>query len=104
MVYQKFVSLQFPFYKFELSVGAILYPLTFLVTDLIVECYGKKRLNFVLNWQYLSIYWLFIIITFMDYLPATTWSKINDEMFHNVFGYYGVAVTGSIIACYFTGY
>ena len=42
MVYQKFVSLQFPFYKFELSVGTILYPLTFLVTDLIVECYGKK--------------------------------------------------------------
>ena len=36
----------------------------------------------------------------MDYLPATTWSKINDEMFHNVFGYYGVAVIGSIIACY----
>lgn len=36
----------------------------------------------------------------MDSLPATSWSKINDEAFHNVFGMYGVAFLGSTIACY----
>tara|TARA_E500000178_G_scaffold336873_1_gene375404 strand:- start:687 stop:1277 length:591 start_codon:yes stop_codon:yes gene_type:complete len=100
MVYQKFVSLQFPFYKFELSVGAILYPLTFLITDLIVECYGKEKAQFCVKLAVCINILVVMIITFMDYLPATTWSKINDEMFHNVFGYYGVAVIGSIIACY----
>ena len=100
MVYQKFVSLQFPFYKFELSVGAILYPLTFLVTDLIVECYGKEKAQFCVKLAVCINILVVMIITFMDYLPATTWSKINDEVFHNVFGYYGVAVIGSIIACY----
>ena len=42
LIYQKFVMLQIPFYKFELSAGAILYPLTFLITDIITELYGKK--------------------------------------------------------------
>ena len=100
MVYQKFVSLQFPFYKFELSVGAILYPLTFLITDLIVECYGKEKAQFCVKLAVCINILVVMIITFMDYLPATTWSKINDAMFHDVFGYYGVAVIGSIIACY----
>jgi uncharacterized PurR-regulated membrane protein YhhQ (DUF165 family) len=43
MIYQKFVVLPIlPFHTFELSVGAITYPLTFLLTDLIAEFYGKK--------------------------------------------------------------
>jgi len=33
-------------------------------------------------------------------LPATPWSKISDDTFHKIFGYYGVAFVGSIIACY----
>ena len=100
MVYQKFVSLQLPFHKFELSVGAILYPLTFLVTDLIVEFYGKEKAQFCVKLALFTNILIVIIISIMDYLPATTWSKINDQMFHDVFGYYGVAVIGSNIACY----
>ena len=30
---------------FELSVGILPYPITFLITDLISEIYGKKRAN-----------------------------------------------------------
>ena len=100
MVYQKFVCIQFPFHQFELSVGAILYPLTFQVTDLIVEFYGKEKAQFCVKLAVFINILVAMIITFMDYLPATTWSKINDKMFHDVFGYYGVAFIGSIIACY----
>ncbi|WP_410519704.1 queuosine precursor transporter [Candidatus Cyrtobacter comes] len=100
LIYQKFVSLQLPFYKFELSVGAVLYPLTFLITDLITEFYGKERAQFCIRFAMVINILVAIIIAFMDYLPATEWSKINDETFHNVFGYYGVAFAGSIIACY----
>ncbi|MEY4464318.1 MAG: hypothetical protein RLZZ81_1289 [Pseudomonadota bacterium] len=47
LIYQKFVSLNiFNLYILELSVGAIFYPLTFLLTDLIAEFYGKERANF----------------------------------------------------------
>ncbi len=30
---------------FELSVGILPYPITFLITDLISEIYGQKRAN-----------------------------------------------------------
>ena len=47
LIYQKFVSLPiFPFHTFELSVGVILYPLTFLLADLITEFYGKPSARF----------------------------------------------------------
>ena len=47
LIYQKFVYLPIlPFHTFELSVGAILYPLTFLITDLIAEFYGKDKARF----------------------------------------------------------
>lgn len=100
LTYQKFVSLQLPFYKFELSVGAILYPLTFLITDLITEFYGKEKVQFCIRFAIFINIFVVIIIAIMNYLPATTWSKINDETFDKVFGYYGVAFVGSIIACY----
>ena len=100
LIYQKFVILQLHFYQFELSVGAILYPLTFLITDLITEFYGKERAQFCVRSAIFINILVVIIIAFMDYLPATKWSKINDEAFHNIFGHYGVAFVGSIIACY----
>ena len=47
LTYQKFVALPIlPFHTFEISVGAILYPLTFLLTDLMTEFYSKERANF----------------------------------------------------------
>jgi uncharacterized integral membrane protein (TIGR00697 family) len=100
LIYQKFVSLHFPFHIFELSVGAILYPLTFLITDLITEFYGKERAQFCIRIAMCVNILVILILTLMDSLPSTSWSKINDETFHNIFGYYGIAFIASITACY----
>ncbi|XVN41672.1 MAG: queuosine precursor transporter [Rickettsia endosymbiont of Argas persicus] len=92
--------LQIPFYKLELSAGVILYPLTFLIIDIITELYGKEKANFCIR---LAIYMnilVTVIIMFISYLPATDWSKINDETFNKVFSYYSVAFLASVIACY----
>lgn len=40
------------------------------------------------------------VVAGADQLDATTWSKIDNATFHKVFGLYGVAFIGSIIACY----
>ena len=45
LIFQKFFTWNFLGLTFELSVGIIAYPVTFLVTDLISELYGKKRAN-----------------------------------------------------------
>ena len=101
MIYQKFVVLPiFPFHTFELSVGAIAYPLTFLLTDLIAEFYGKDKASFCVKLALVMNIAVALLIAFMDKLNATEWSKIDNATFHKVFGLYSVAFIGSIIACY----
>lgn len=101
LIYQKFVFLPIlPFYTFELSVGAVLYPLTFLLTDLIAEFYGKEKANFCVKLAIVMNITVALIIAFMDKLNATEWSKIDNITFHNIFGLYSIAFLGSIIACY----
>lgn len=101
LIYQKFVFLPvLPFYTFELSVGAILYPLTFMLTDLIAEFYGKNRANFCVKLALVLNIMVALIIAFMDKLNATGWSQIDNSTFHKVFDLYGVSFLGSIIACY----
>ncbi|AIL12642.1 membrane protein [Candidatus Paracaedimonas acanthamoebae] len=101
LVYQKFVSLPLlPFHTFELSAGAILYPFTFLLTDLITEFQGKERANFCVSLGIGMNIIVVFLITIIDYLSATSWSKVDSITFHNVFGMFGVSFLGSIIACY----
>lgn len=101
LIYQKFVSLPLlPFHTFELSVGAILYPLTFLLTDLITEFYGKEKASFCVKLGISMNIIVACIIAGMDQLEATDWSRIDNFLFHRVFGLYSVAFIGSILACY----
>ena len=100
LTYRKYVALQVPFHVFELSVGVILYPLTFLITDLIAEFYGKEKATFCVRAAIFMNITAATIVTCMDHLPATQWSNIDDTIFHQVFGFYSVAVIGSITACY----
>lgn len=101
LIYQKFVALPiFPFYAFELSVGAILYPLTFMLTDLITEFYGKEKANFCIKLAIFMNIFVACIIMGMDQLHSTSWSRVDSTTFHKVFGLYGVAFIGSMIACY----
>ena len=47
---------------FELSVGILPYPLTFLITDLISEIYGKRKANQVVTTGiFASIFSIFFI-------------------------------------------
>jgi len=101
LTYQKFVFLPaLPFHTFELSVGAILYPLMFMLTDLIAEFYDKKRATFCVRLAIAMNVVAAFIVTGMDHLQATPWSKIDNALFHKVFGLYGLAFVAIIFACY----
>jgi uncharacterized integral membrane protein (TIGR00697 family) len=101
LIYQKFVSVSFLFLTpLELSVGAILYPLTFLITDLITEFYGKLKANFCIRMAIWMNILVALAIAGVDYLETAPWSIIDAETFHKVFGLYTVAFIGSVIACY----
>ena len=98
LTYQKFISL--PIISTELSVGAILYPLTFSLTGLIAEFYGKVKARFCVKLSLIMNIITAIIIIFMDNLNAVSWSKVDNEIFHTVFGKYLVNLIASITACY----
>lgn len=83
---------------FEVSVGILPYPLTFLITDLISEIYGKKRANqVVITGIFASVFSLLIIYT-SNVVPATSWSPVNDSTFTLVFGGTAIAVFASMMA------
>lgn len=83
---------------FEISVGILPYPITFLITDLISEIYGKKRANqIVITGVFASIFSLTIVFI-SNVVPATSWSPVSDSMFSTVFGNTALAVFASMLA------
>lgn len=99
LIFQKFFYFDFfGWHTFEISVGILPYPLTFLITDTISEIYGKKKANLVVTAGiFASAFSLFIIMV-SEAVPATAWSPINDETFNLVFGATGIAVFASMAA------
>ncbi|WP_034061261.1 queuosine precursor transporter [Lacinutrix jangbogonensis] len=91
----------FGFSLFEISVGILPYPITFLITDLISEIYGKKRANDVVIAGVFASFFSLLIILVADFAPAISNSPIKDETFHNVFGASSIAVFASMTAYLF---
>jgi uncharacterized integral membrane protein (TIGR00697 family) len=99
LIFQKFFTWNFlGWYNFEISVGILPYPVTFLVTDLISEIYGKKRANQVVTAGIFASAFSLLIILVSDGAPATSWSPISNELFHKVFGLSALAVFASAVA------
>lgn len=99
LIFQKFFRWNpFGLWEFELSAGIIPYPVTFLVTDIVSEIYGRRMANrVVLAGLFASLFMLGIIIV-ASYAPATDFSPISDAQFETVFGFTFVAVAASLIA------
>ena len=99
LIFQKFfIWSPFGIYNFEISAGIIPYPITFLVTDIISEIYGRKKANsVVLSGLFSSIFILGIVMV-ANSVQATEWSPVNDATFSNVFGLTGIAVGASMLA------
>ncbi len=86
---------------FEISVGILPYPITFLITDLISEIYGKKRANDVVVIGIFASIFSVLIIFLADKVPALPNSPIKDTVFSNVFGRTILAVGASMFAYLF---
>ena len=97
LIFQKFfIWSPFGLYTFEISVGILPYPVTFLVTDIISEIYGRRRANQVVLSGLLASLFVMLIVLVADAVPHTAWSPVSGDMFHNVFGLFGPAVLASM--------
>ncbi len=99
LIFQKFISWNpFGLYNFEISVGLIPYPFTFLVTDIISEIYGRKKANLVVKAGLIATFFVMGVIAISDVAIATSWSPVSNDDFTKVFGLTGVAVAASMLA------
>ena len=83
---------------FEISVGILPYPITFLITDLISEIYGRKKANQVVTAGIFASFFSMGIVLLADQVPAIEGSPVDDTLFSRVFALSPIAVLASMIA------
>lgn len=93
---------------FYLSVGILPYPLTFLVTDILSECYGKRRANQVVVAGLAASVFVVAVVWIADAIPSIGGVDVDtgeaypgeqfDHYFHQIFGKTGRAVGASMAA------
>lgn len=99
LIFQKFFHWNpFGLFEFELSVGIIAYPITFLITDIISEVFGRKRATRVVQAGVFASAFALLIVVVSTKAPATFWSPIDDSTFKQVFGFTFIAVGASLAA------
>ena len=105
LIFQKFFYWDFfGLYTFEISVGILPYPITFLITDIISEIYGKRKANQIVTIGIFASFFSMLIVFISGMVPATDWSPISDTLFNKVFGATAIAVLASMLAYLFAQY
>ena len=105
LIFQKFFYWDFfGLYTFEISVGILPYPITFLITDIISEVYGKRKANQIVTIGIFASFFSMLIVFVSGIVPATDWSPVSNTLFNKVFGATAIAVLASMLAYLFAQY
>jgi queuosine precursor transporter len=84
LIARKFVSVDLGFHTFVVSAGILPYPVTFLVTDLISEIYGRRRANALVGVGFAASLFVLLVVWLGDVFPAVAHSPITDADYRNV--------------------
>ena len=102
LIANKFLTVDLGFKVFVLSAGSLPYPLTFLVTDLLSEIYGKKRTNRVVWAGFLVSGFILFVLWLGAQFPAIPESTIDDvtydRVFQNAWRVIGASMTAYLFA------
>ena len=79
-----------------LTTGAICYPLTFLITDIIGELWGREKANIAVRWGFVCQLISTLIIIIARYLPAT--ETVMQDSYVTLLGQNWVFVLASLTA------
>lgn len=83
---------------FTMTMGVIPFPITFLVTDVINEYFGKPGIRFITVVGMLMIGFMYVVLVIDMAIPAAPISPVTDEAFNAVFGQSTRIILGSITA------
>jgi hypothetical protein len=83
---------------FTMTMGVVPFPVTFIVTDIINEYYGRRGIRFVTFLGMAMILLVLLILQIDMMIPAASFSPVNDEAFNLVFSASGRIIVGSLVA------
>lgn len=81
----KFIEIDLGFKVFVVSAGILPYPLTFLMTDILSEFYGKKKTDYVVYTGFVVLLFVLLSIYLAGLFPAISGSPMSDGAFGEVF-------------------
>ncbi len=86
------------FTEVVMTAGVIAFPVTFIITDLLNEYFGKAGIKFVTYLGVVMIIFEFAIIQAAMAVPTASISPVPGEAFDTVFGASGRIIAGSLVA------
>lgn len=85
LIANKFIEIDLGFKTFVLSAGVLPYPITFLITDLLSEIYGRKRTDQVVFVGFACSLFVLLILWLGHLFPAIEKSPVSNEAYAQVF-------------------
>lgn len=81
-----------------MTAGVIAFPVTFIITDLLNEYYGKPGIRFITYIGMVMIIFEFALLQIAMSVPTSPISPVPAEAFNSVFGASGRIIIGSLVA------
>ena len=86
LIANKFVSVNLGFCTFTLSAGVLPYPITFLITDILSEMYGRKKTSRVVLMGFVALLFTILILWLGKQFAAIESSPVSDSVYNAAFG------------------
>lgn len=83
---------------FTLTMGVIPFPITFIVTDIINEYYGRTGIRFITILGMVMVLFALVLLQIEMAIPAAAISPVPDVAFNTVFGVSARIILGSLTA------
>jgi len=86
LIANKFITIDLGFKTFVISAGVLPYPITFLITDILSEIYGKKKTARIVWAGFGASLFVLGVLLLAQQFTAIEDSPVDDDTFNKVFG------------------
>ena len=86
LIANKFITIDMGFKTFVISAGVLPYPITFLITDILSEIYGKKKTARIVWAGFGASLFVLGVLLLAQQFTAIEGSPVDDDTFNKVFG------------------
>ena len=86
LIANKFITIDLGFKTFVISAGVLPYPITFLITDILSEIYGKKKTSRIVLAGFRASLFVLGVLLLAQQFTAIEGSPVDDVTFNKVFG------------------